>query len=204
MEYQDYDYRSAEPVHSFHYIMPQLRRMLGHPGGPVLDLGCGNGAIAHALIAEGYDVYGVDASKTGIAYASKLNPGRFFVLDITTGRLPEELRGKRFGKVISTEMIDHLYDPHGFVDFVHSILSGGGDFIVVTTYHGYLKNLALAVTGKLDAHFTALWRGGRIKFFSRKTLEALLRKSGFEVVEFAGAGRLPLLWKSMLIKARFV
>jgi len=74
--------------------------------------------------------------------------------------------------------------------------------IVSTPYHGYLKNLALAVTGKLDAHFTALWDGGHIKFFSRSTLEQMLREEGFDVQAFVGAGRWPFLWKSMLMKAR--
>jgi len=75
---------------------------------------------------------------------------------------------------------------------------------VSTPYHGYIKNLALAVTGKLDAHFTVLWDGGHIKFFSRSTLEQMLREQGFEVTGFAGAGRWPLLWKSMLVKTRVV
>ena len=71
-----------------------------------------------------------------------------------------------------------------------------------TPYHGYLKNLALAMTGKLDGHFSVLWDGGHIKFFSRATLERMLTDQGFEVLAFAGAGRLPLLWKSMLVNAR--
>jgi 2-polyprenyl-6-hydroxyphenyl methylase/3-demethylubiquinone-9 3-methyltransferase len=60
----------------------------------------------------------------------------------------------------------------------------------------------LAASGKLDAHFTALWDGGHIKFWSRGTLSALLQDAGFEVVAFRGAGRWPWLWKSMLIAAR--
>ena len=67
---------------------------------------------------------------------------------------------------------------------------------------GYLKNCALAISGKLDAHFTALWDGGHIKFWSRRTLTALLQEAGFQVVSFRGAGRCPWLWKSMLIAAR--
>jgi 2-polyprenyl-6-hydroxyphenyl methylase/3-demethylubiquinone-9 3-methyltransferase len=43
-----------------------------------------------------------------------------------------------------------------------------------TPYHGYLKNLALAVSGKMDSHFGALWYGGHVKFFSIKTLQKLL------------------------------
>lgn len=35
------------------------------PGGSILDLGCGHGApVAAALVADGFDVYGVDASPT--------------------------------------------------------------------------------------------------------------------------------------------
>ena len=76
-----------------------------------------------------------------------------------------------------------------------------GRLILSTPYHGYLKNVALAVSGRLDAHHTVLWDGGHIKFFSRRTLEEMLRQGGFKPLEFVGAGRLPYLWKSMVISA---
>lgn len=38
--------------------------------GVILDYGCGNGSIAISLIKEGYDVYGVDASVSGIRNAN--------------------------------------------------------------------------------------------------------------------------------------
>jgi len=202
--YKDYGYQSAGLGSAHGYLLPGLLAMLGRPPGPVLDVGCGNGAIARSLIAQGYDVYGVDASESGIAIANAESPGRFFVLDVSSGELPAGLAGKRFDVVISTEVIEHLYDPRGFIAFARRILQSGGEFIVSTPYHGYFKNLALAAAGKLDAHFTVLWDGGHIKFFSRRTLEQMLREQGFEVTAFAGAGRLPWLWKSMLMKARVV
>lgn len=124
--YQDYGYSSAEQGWSFAYLMPPLRRLLGEPKGPILDLGCGNGAVARALLTEGYDVYGVDASPTGISIAQESAPGRFFVLNVDEGRLPESLAGISFGTVISTEVIEHLYDPRGFLDFAHRILEAAG------------------------------------------------------------------------------
>ena len=202
--YKDYGYRSAGFGSAHGYLLPGLLAMLGQPRGAILDLGCGNGAIARALIARGYDVYGVDASASGIAIANVEAPGHFFVLDVSSGQLPAELAGKRFDLVISTEVIEHLYDPRGFIAFARRILVGGGEFIVSTPYHGYFKNVALAIVGKLDGHFTVLWDGGHIKFFSRTTLEQMLRTQGFEVTSFAGAGRLPWLWKSMLMKARAI
>jgi hypothetical protein len=47
-----------------------------------------------------------------------------------------------------------------------------------------------------------LWDGGHIKFFSPRTLSALVAGSGFAEIEFAYFGRAPWLWKSMLCIAR--
>lgn len=76
------------------------------------------------------------------------------------------------------EVIEHLYQPRAFVLFIRSILeaSGGGQFIVTTPYHGYLKNLTIALANKMDYHLSALWEGGHIKFWSRRTLAILLRR----------------------------
>lgn len=202
--YKDWGWHSAEFGSAHGHLLPSLLAMLGQPQGAILDVGCGNGAIARALIANGYDVYGVDASASGISIANEQAPGRFFVSDVTAKRLPAPLAGKRFDAVISTEVIEHLYDPRGLIEFARRVLASGGDFIVSTPYHGYLKNVAMAVTGKLDDHFNVLWDGGHIKFFSRKTLERMLRDQGFEVTAFAGSGRMPWFWKSMLVKARTI
>jgi hypothetical protein len=56
----------------------------------------------------------------------------------------------------------------------------------------------------MDFHFTALWEGGHIKFWSRKTITQLLEEFGFQVIGFHGCGRVPYLWKSMLIHAKLV
>ena len=78
----------------------------------------------------------------------------------------------------------------------------GGVAIISTPYHGYLKNLALAVSGRLDRHFTALWDHGHIKFWSIETLSKLLREAGFNRLEFRRVGRIPPLAKSMIAIAR--
>ena len=67
---------------------------------------------------------------------------------------------------------------------------------------GILKNLALAVTGKLDNHFTVLWPGGHIKFFSVKTLGTLAAQYGFSVLGWKFYGRAPWLWRNMICRAR--
>lgn len=119
--YKEHGYRSANQGWAYSYLFPRLLSMLEGTRGSIIDLGCGNGAVARALISEGYDAYGVDASESGIALANAEAPGRFFVMDLSAPRLP-----------------------------------------------------------------------------------ALLEEQAFKVAAFAGAGRAPYLWKSMLIKAKAV
>lgn len=103
--------------------------------------------------------------------------------------------------VISTEVVEHVFLPRMFARNCHTLLKSEGTLIISTPYHGYLKNLALAAGGKMDVHFTALWDFGHIKFWSRKTLTHLLEEVGFSVREFDGVGRMPFLWKSMILVA---
>jgi 2-polyprenyl-6-hydroxyphenyl methylase/3-demethylubiquinone-9 3-methyltransferase len=54
----------------------------------------------------------------------------------------------------------------------------------------------------MDAHFTALWDGGHIKFWSVATLSRLLAEAGFEIVSVTRVGRIPILAKSMVALIR--
>jgi 2-polyprenyl-6-hydroxyphenyl methylase/3-demethylubiquinone-9 3-methyltransferase len=114
----------------------------------------------------------------------------------------QEKYGDNWDVVVSTEVIEHLFDPRKFMSNIYNILREEGWLIITTPYHGYLKNLSLAITGKLDNHYTALWDGGHIKFWSKRTLTQLLSEAGFDEITFYGAGRLPWFWKSMVMCAR--
>jgi 2-polyprenyl-6-hydroxyphenyl methylase/3-demethylubiquinone-9 3-methyltransferase len=60
----------------------------------------------------------------------------------------------------------------------------------------------MAVSGRMDKHFTALWDNGHIKFWSIATLSELLREAGFVDIRFERVGRIPALAKSMIAIAR--
>jgi 2-polyprenyl-3-methyl-5-hydroxy-6-metoxy-1,4-benzoquinol methylase len=202
-DYKDYGFTTGAPAHTFGYLQQPLLSLLNKGANKViLDLGCGNGYLANYLVDEGYNAYGTDASAEGIAIAKQKNPGRFYLQDLTTGELPKELHTFTFDTIISTEVIEHLYDPGGFIDFCKKLLPANGELIISTPYHGYLKNLMLSLFDKWDSHHGPAWYGGHIKFWSKHTLSKLLEDKGFEVMDFKGCGRVPYFWKSMLIKAR--
>lgn len=200
-----YEYSSAEEAWADGHIAARVIDGLTRDPDvrTVLDAGCGNGNLAARFAAHGWQVCAFDASASGITHARGAYPGiRFEVASAYDDFL--QLFGMTFDACVCVEVIEHLYDPRAFVRRVFEVMRPGGVFIVTTPYHGYVKNLALAITGAMDGHFTALWDGGHIKFWSRATLTALLREAGFQVVRFEGAGRFPLLWKSMIVTARRV
>ena len=125
----------------------------------------------------GYDIIQNDPSITGIEHGKKNNRD----LQLFEGSVYDDLQKKygQFAVVISLEVIEHCYDPRTFIKRVYQLLEPGGLGIISTPYHGYLKNLAIAVLGQFDAHFTALWDGGHIKFFWINTMTSLVTEAGF-------------------------
>ena len=164
----------------------------------ICDLGCGNGHITGRLAELGYRVTGVDASSSGIAIARRAYPKVEFV-EALIGR---ELNLGQFDLVVSSDVIEHMYRPSDVLEAARALLKPGGQILLGTPYHGYLKNLVIAATGKMDAHFSALHEGGHIKFFSVKTLSMLMKEHGFEDLSFTFYGRALWLWKNMICQAR--
>lgn len=185
-------------------LLPALLRLLDSLNLPpserrLFDVGCGNGSVAHALAARGWDVTGVDPSAEGIACAQAAYPD----LKLATGSAYDDLASQygQFPVVLSLEVVEHVYSPRVYARTVYNLLRGGGVAILSTPYHGYWKNLALALTGKMDEHFTALWDHGHIKFWSIRTLGELLRETGFDDIRFERVGRVSALAKSMVAVA---
>ena len=84
----------------------------------------------------------------------------------------------------------------------HNFKTGLFQQTVSTPYHGYLKNLMLSLFDHWDVHHTSLREGGHIKFWSKRTLLSLLENNGFKALSFYGVGRVPYLWKSMIVVAQ--
>lgn len=201
----EYAFTSSEPSHTHRYLWKPVLDILkseskSGTGLRVLDLGCGNGAFAGELKRHGYSVVGIDPSQSGITHAKGYWPGLEFHVGSAYDDLPTKLGC--FDAIVSLEMVEHLYSPRDFARNIYALLRPGGVAVVTTPYHGYLKNLAMAVTGTMDAHFTALWDHGHIKFWSTKTLRMLLSEVGMSDIGFLFAGRSWPLYKSMIAVCR--
>ena len=201
----EYQYSSSQLDHTYNYLTTPLLSMLPPPVSTsnadkkirILDLGCGNGSFSNILDRLGYDVVGVEESDSGIAIAREYYPDCQFI-NASIYDLPYDELGSNFDVVISVEVIEHLFDPKQLIKAAKKCVKPGGTIVLTTPYHGYWKNLILALFGKMDSHFTVLWDVGHIKFFSVPSLTQLLDTEGLTDIRFQFAGRFPYLWKSML------
>lgn len=200
-----YRYANSKLNCSHDYLLPTVFCLLDGLDPPagrrrLFELGCGNGSVARELTRRGWDVTGVDPSTEGITQANRAHPD----LKLHTGSAYDDLavRYGQFPVVLSLEVVEHVYFPRQYAATVFSLLHGGGMAILSTPYHGYWKNLTMALTGKMDAHFTALWDHGHIKFWSMKTLALLLEEAGFRDIRFKRVGRVPPLAKAMIAIAK--
>lgn len=201
---ENYGWQSEQGPTSCAYIAPAVLRALRElKPRRVLDLGAGNGALCRALVSAGYEVVGVEPDAAGLAIAQEHCPSaRFYRLSVDD--TPKQICADypdRMDVVVCTEVIEHLYAPRRLPVFVQAVLRPGGHLVLTTPYHGYLKNVAIALAGQWDKHADPLWDGGHIKFFSRRTITKLLEEHGFRITRCGGVGRLPWLWKSMVVVA---
>jgi SAM-dependent methyltransferase len=170
----------------------------------ICDLGCGNGYLSNRLASAGYHVTGIDGSAPYIATARRLQTSAAvrFEHAFFTPSLPATLNTEPFDLVVSSDVIEHLYEPAILLQTAHAMLKPGGVLILATPYHGYLKNLAIALLDKWDEHHSVHWDGGHIKFFSVKTLQDMVERGGFSDAKFHFYGRLRALAKNMICVAR--
>jgi 2-polyprenyl-3-methyl-5-hydroxy-6-metoxy-1,4-benzoquinol methylase len=201
--YSNYD--SPDPPHQPLYLQAMLQDLEEcAEGRTILDVGCGDGNFANSLAAAGYSLYGIDLSEGGIAKCKERYPETQFAVASAYDDYRTVFPGvSQFDAIISVEVIEHLYSPKQFAKRCAEAVRPGGLVIVTTPYWGYAKNVALALTNRIDRALTALWEGGHIKHFSFRTLRLTLEREGLSFVRFHGCGRaIPGFWKGMMVVFR--
>lgn len=202
-EIADYAYSDARPNPSHGYLWPVLDAVVQQgrfPDRRAFDVGCGNGTTSERLRQQGFSVIGVDVAEQGIDIARRNFPGIDFNVDSVYGDLANKYG--TFPLVVCLEVIEHLYDPRQMIRTIHALLQPGGTLVLSTPYHGYWKNLGLAVMGKWDFHHQPLRHGGHVKFFAVDSLTRLLVEEGLEVVRIERVGRgIPAFARSMVAVA---
>ena len=156
--------------------------LLAHvaPGERVLDLGCGAGEFSAALAAAGALPIGVDVAAEALRRAAARAPG----LDLRLWRdgEPLPLEDSSVDSVWAGEVIEHVADVAPWLSELRRVLRPRGTLLLTTPHHGPLTLLHLALSPRrFERHFEP--RSDHVRFFSPRTLRALLGDLGFDVAE---------------------
>lgn len=95
------------------------------PGGPVLDLACGDGRHARYLWLRGHPVTAVDVDTSGVADLDGQAGIRVLALDLETGSWP--FAGHQFAAIVIT---NYLHRPH--LAWLPGTLAAGGVLLMET------------------------------------------------------------------------
>ena len=202
LESNEYEWSKAGLNDMHRYVMPTLLRWLSeNQEQSILDIGCGNGALTDQLARRGYQCTGIDMSKSGIDIAKRSYPNLTFFASDLERPLSSQLQDA-FDVIVSVEVIEHLLLPRQLFSRAKEALKRNGELVITTPYHGYWKNLLIALTGKFDDHWHPLRDYGHVKFFSTQTLSKLFEEQGFELTHVKRVGRIPPVAKSLMMRGR--
>jgi SAM-dependent methyltransferase len=169
-------------------------------GAPVLDLGAGDGSFAAELAARGCSVVAVDVAAEALRRARARVPGVDARLVAEGEPLP--LDEDSVDVVWAGEVLEHVGDVVGLLAEVRRVLRWGGTLLATTPYHGRASLLALALLpGRaIERHFDP--RADHLRFFTARSLEAVVRDAGFAEVEVRRLGGVPGLRRELRVVAR--
>ena len=182
-------------------IEQALSKILNNPKNKLLDhidVGCGNGALTMKFYKYFKKTLGIDLSKKGIEFAKKYENEKIKFENESIENLISNK--KKFDFVTSIEVIEHQYDPLDFIKKLNQITKEGGQLLITTPFHGYLKNLLISLLNLNDKHYNVLWKHGHIKFFSVKTFKELIKisETNLEIKKIDYCGRFYPFSHSML------
>lgn len=165
----------------------------------VLDVGCGEGHFAAALVRYGAEVVAIDVAEQPLRRARK----RHTAIDVrlVEPEAPLPLEDASFDVVWAGETIEHVADSSRWLSEVRRVLRSGGLVLLSTPDHGPLSRLRLGLSRKaFEAHFDP--RSDHLRFYTRRVLADLLADFGFDDVTVAGVGGLPGARRVLLVSGR--
>ena len=152
--------------------------------GRLLDVGCGTGLFLSVARRRGWEPFGIDDSVEATQYARD-----HFGLDVWTGDFADfQAEDRRFDAITGWDIIEHARQPLEVLEAMHSCLSPTGVVGLSTPNQRNILDV-LAGTfyrltgGRATTALEKFYIEQHFLYFTPKTLQASLERSGFEVEE---------------------
>lgn len=140
--------------------------------GKVLDIGCGNGWVLYQYKQKGWDVAGVEPSRTAAEIGNKAN------LNIYNGILLDaKFSDNEFDFIRSNHSFEHIFNPNEVLNEIYRILKPGGKLLIgIPNYAGINSKLAKKYWYYLGAPVHTF-------NYTSKNIKQLLVKHNFRIIK---------------------
>lgn len=151
----------------------------------ILDVGCGGGAILHALDKRDARLCGIEVSAEAVA-ALDARGFEGAVVDLEKGALPYP--SDTFDVVLCYDVFEHLFAPDVLLKEIRRVLApDGAALLCVPNTLNAFNRLVFALGDYVDimdtSHRTSELFSNHIRLFSKKLYERFLTEGAFDVTE---------------------
>lgn len=154
------------------------------PGARILDIGCGCGANARALreLSPSVHIVGIEPNPRAAELA---RGGCDEVFQGTSDEwLNSRVSNEAFDAVILSDVVEHIADPYGFLrDLVKAPQLKGATFIVSVPNYAVWYNRLRTLAGRFDYNYSGLYDRTHLRFFTRSSIQKLLKRISFEILD---------------------
>ena len=170
-------------------VLETIRKYISDPETPMLEIGCGEGRDAKAVLEKGYRLLATDISPEAVAYCKAHIPARsggFAVLDCVRGEHPD-----KYGFIYAVAVIHMLVldeDRNAFYAFVRDHLTENGLALICTMGDGEAElksdiSTAFQLQERDHESGKMLVAGTSCRMVSFETFEKELASSGLKIIE---------------------
>jgi len=175
-----YEAEYDNPGYSFHdelYVDLLKRRApeVMAEKGKVLEIGCGVGDKLVAFRSEGHECYGFEPGTADY----KICKSKGLNVINQTFNVPEALLNGPFSIVVLTNVLEHLPDPEGFLEELHSVLQPSGLLLIdVPNEFNPFQKMYETMSGGNKWYLSP---PAHLNYFTPSTLTNLLSGKGWRV-----------------------
>tara|TARA_B100001564_G_C20609849_1_gene657052 strand:- start:217 stop:909 length:693 start_codon:yes stop_codon:yes gene_type:complete len=160
----------------------------------ILDIGCGGGILAEALVEKGAKVTGLDASKKTIEIAKNHAKEKKLKINYLNLSLDEYLKNSKtkFDAVICFELIEHVPDQIKLIQDISSICNKNAKLFLSTINRNIISFALAKIMAEYILKIVPEGTHQYKKFIKPSELMKMLEKSDFKINDIKGVKLNPI------------
>jgi len=196
VEFDYFETRKGATKHDESRVREYIISKVPNNVNSILDVGCGKGWVAKEFLPRSKKVFSLDVSITNPAIVKKLYPDvNHFGITADSFHLP--FSNQSFDCIIASEIIEHVYDPAGFVRELFRVLKRGGSLIITTPYkEKIIYYLCIHCNQKTPAN-------AHLHSFDEIKLESLYKEDDLKKFSFETFGNKALIFFMTYVILKF-